>query len=50
MIDQQCAIDDFQVLENEKALNIHVEESKKGQIDDTIVLYPKEITENVINT
>lgn len=47
---QQYDIDDPDVLENEKTLNIHVKESIKCQIDDTIVLYPKEITENVINT
>lgn len=40
----------IEVLENEEALNIHEGESKKSQIDDTIILYPKEITVNVINT
>lgn len=48
--EQQCDIDDPKVLENEKALNIHVGESKKSKIDDTVVPYPKEINENVINT
>lgn len=46
----KCDIDDPEALENEKPLNIHVEESKKSQIDDIVDLYPKEITENVINT
>lgn len=48
--EQKCDIDDPEVLENEKALNIHVGESKKSKIDDTVVPYPKEINENVVNT
>ncbi|XP_060845261.1 zinc finger MYM-type protein 1-like [Rhopalosiphum padi] len=48
--EQQCDIDDPKVLENEKTVNIHVGESKKSKIDDTVVPYPKEINENVINT
>ncbi|CAI6357668.1 unnamed protein product [Macrosiphum euphorbiae] len=47
--EQRCDIDDPEVLENEKSLNIHVGDPKNGQIDDTVVLYPKENTENVIN-
>ncbi|XP_022183240.1 zinc finger MYM-type protein 5-like [Myzus persicae] len=48
--EQKCDIDDPEVLENEKALNIHIGESKKSKIDDTVVPYPKEINENVVNT
>ncbi|XP_060845943.1 zinc finger MYM-type protein 1-like [Rhopalosiphum padi] len=48
--EQQCDIDDPKVLENEKTVNIHVGESIKSKIDDTVVPYPKEINENVINT
>ncbi|KAL4132465.1 hypothetical protein QTP88_009609 [Uroleucon formosanum] len=48
--EQQCDIDDLEVLENKKEPSIHVGDPKKTQIDDTVVLYPKENTENVINT
>lgn len=48
--EQHCDIDDPKVLENEKALNIHVEDPKKTQNYDTVVLYSKEITESIINT